>query len=97
MENDKQKYIVRCDDGAIFYGEIAERNGQEVTLRNVRNIYWWEGAATISQLALEGTKRPHDCQFTVVLSEIIVLNVLEIIPCTEAAVNSLDAVKEWKM
>lgn len=35
----KQKYIVRCDRAGVFYGEIEERNGQEVKLRNARCIW----------------------------------------------------------
>lgn len=30
MENQKQKFIVRCDRAGVFYGEIEERNGSRV-------------------------------------------------------------------
>lgn len=50
MENQKQKFIVRCDRAGVFYGEIEERNGSEVKMRNVRCLWYWNGAATLLQL-----------------------------------------------
>lgn len=49
----KQKYIVRCDRAGVFYGEIEGRQGQEVKMRNARCLWYWEGAATLLQLAAE--------------------------------------------
>lgn len=50
---EKQKFIVRCDRAGVFYGEIEGRNGSEVKMRNVRCLWYWEGAATLLQLAAE--------------------------------------------
>lgn len=47
----KNIYIVRGKDSGVFFGEIAERNGQEVLMKNVRRLWYWDGAASISQLA----------------------------------------------
>lgn len=55
---EKQKYIVRCDRAGVFYGEIEGRNGKEIKMRNVRCIWYWDGAATLLQLAAEGTTNP---------------------------------------
>ena len=49
----KQKFIVRCDRAGVFYGEIEGKNGQEIKMRNVRCLWYWEGAATLLQLAAE--------------------------------------------
>jgi hypothetical protein len=95
METNK-KYIVRGEKSGVFYGEIANRVGQEVTMTNVRQIWSWYGAAALPQLALEGTNRPDDCKFTVTLDELTILDCVEFIPCSEVAVKSLDSVKEWK-
>ena len=48
-----QKYIVRADRAGVFFGEIESRTGSEVTMRNVRRIWRWEGANSISQLAVD--------------------------------------------
>lgn len=48
--------IVRTYSAGVFAGELESRTGQEVVLRNARRIWYWVGAATLSQLAMEGTK-----------------------------------------
>lgn len=90
-------YIIRGDRSGVFFGEIAERNGREVTVRNARRLWYWNGAASLSQLALEGTKRPRDCKFTVTVPSIVVLDAIELIPCTEQAAESIRGVPVWKM
>ena len=96
MENQKQKFIVRCDRAGVFYGEIEERSGREIKMRNVRNLWYWDGAATLLQLAAEGTTRPDNCKFTMTVDSLEVLDAIEVIPCTDRAINSIEAVKEWK-
>lgn len=93
---EKQKFIVRSDRAGVFFGEIKERIGSEVVMTNVRRLWYWSGACSISQLATEGTKRPDNCKFTVIVPEIIILGVIEIIPCSEIASNSIESVKIWK-
>ena len=97
MKRTNNKFIVRCDRSGVFYGEIESRNEREVTMRNVRQIWCWYGAAALPQLASEGTSRPRDCKFTVTLDELTVLDCIEYIPCSDKAVESLDAVKEWRV
>ncbi len=94
---DNRYYIVRGDRSGVYFGRIAERNGQEVKMTDVRNIWHWEGAASIMQLAKEGTKKPGKCSFTVSVDEIVLTDAIEIIPCTPEAVENIMAVKEWKM
>ena len=93
---EKQKYIVRCDRAGVFYGEIEERNGREIKMRNVRCIWYWDGAATLLQLAAEGTTNPNNCKFTMTIDSLVVLDAIEIIPCTDRAIKSIEAVQEWK-
>lgn len=90
-------YIVRCDRAGVFAGNIKERNGREITMTNVRRIWSWFGAATLSQLAAEGTKTPNECKFSMSVPEIVLLEAIEIIPCTEEAEKSIKGVKEWKV
>lgn len=91
-----QYYIVRTERAGVFAGTIKERNGSEVTLTDTRRLWYWDGAASLSQLAVEGTSKPRACKFTVVVPEITVLGAIEIIPCTEEAEASIKGVKEWK-
>lgn len=95
MEN--QKFIIRCDRAGVFCAEIESRQGDEANLRNARRLWYWNGAASLSQLAMEGVKRPRDCKFTVTVPNMTVLGVIEVIPCMEDAVRSIDGVPEWKI
>lgn len=88
--------IVRGRDSGVFAGTVREINGQKVLMENVRRIWYWDGAASISQLAKDGTSEPNNCKFTVRVDSILLLDAIEIIPCTEKAKESIEAVAEWK-
>ena len=88
-------YIVRCNRAGVFAGEIEERNGQEVTLRNCRRLWHWDGACSISELATNGTKEPNNCKFTVTVDRLEVLEAIEIIECTDKAEKSIKSVSDW--
>jgi len=90
-----KKVIVRSNGAGVFFGELKELNGDVATLCNARKLYYWDGAAAVEQLAVDGTQRPDNCKFTVVVDEITVMNVLQVLPCTEKSINSLSNVKVW--
>ena len=91
-----KKVIIRGDRSGVFFGTLEKKEQTEVTLTKCRRIYYWDGAASISQLATDGTTEPDNCQFTVVVGEIVVLDTIEIIPCTAKAIESIESVKIWK-
>ena len=90
-----KKAIVRADRAGVFFGTLAEKEGTEVVLTNCRRLWYWDGAASLSQLAADGTKKPESCKFTKTVSEICVTGVIEIIPATEKAIKSIEEVSEW--
>lgn len=92
-----KKVIIRANRAGVFYGTLAEKKGDEVELKDCRRIWYWDGAASISELAVSGVTRPHDCKFSVSVPSITILGVIEIIPCTEKAIKNLEAVPVWKM
>lgn len=87
--------IVRGDRSGVFAGELVERNGREVTLKNSRRIWYWAGAASISQLAVDGTSKPNDCKFPAEMPEQLVLDAIEVIPTTAKAQQSIREVPVW--
>ena len=91
-----KKVIIRGDRSGVEFGELVEQNGSVVTLKNARRLWYLAGAASLSQLAMDGTKRPQDCKFTVTVSSITILDAVEIIPCTDKAIKSIEEVDEWK-
>ena len=89
-------YIIRCDRAGVFFGKIKERRNSEVDLTDCRRIWYWDGAASLSQLAMEGVNKPQNCKFTITVPAMTVLGVIEIIPCTDKAIESIKAVQEWR-
>ena len=94
----KGKYvIVRGDRSGVFAGVLVEQEGQKVVLKDCRRLWYWAGAASISQIAKNGVKSPSSCKFTVTVDEIAILDTIEIIPTTAEAEASIKAVPVWKM
>ena len=91
-----KKVIIRADRAGVFFGTLKDRNGTEATLIDCRRLWYWDGAASLSQLAIDGTCRADECKFTVTVPEITILGVIEIIPCTDKAIKSIEGVPEWK-
>ena len=93
----KNKHVmVRTYSAGVFAGVLKSRKGQEVVLKNARRIYSWTGAATLSQLAIEGTSSPSTCKFPQEVPEILLLEAIEIIPMSPKAVKSIEGVVVWK-
>ena len=88
--------IVRANGAGVFFGEVEKIEGTTATLKNARRLWYWDGAASLSQLAQEGTSRPENCKFPVTVEEVVVFNVLEILSVTDKAAKSIDGVKIWK-
>lgn len=87
--------IVRTYSAGVFAGYLYSRNGQEVVLKNARRIWYWEGAASLSQLAMEGTSKPDKCKFPCAVDRVELLQAIEILSTTEKARKSIDEVEVW--
>lgn len=94
--NINKKVIIRGDRSGVEFGTLVEQNGREVTLHNTRRLWYWDGAASLSQLAKDGTTCPDNCKFTVTVDSITILDAIEIIPCTDKAIKSIEGVREWR-
>lgn len=98
--NTENVVLVRTQAAGVFYG--TRTSGYDklehgiVELTNARRVWYWSGAASLSQLAVEGTKKPLECKFPCVVPQITLLGVLEIIPLTNEAIESLNSVEVWK-
>ena len=49
--------ICRTYSAGVFAGFLESREGKEVVLTKARRLWYWDGAASLSQLAMEGTKK----------------------------------------
>jgi hypothetical protein len=96
VKKDEKYYMVRTYSAGVFAGYIKSRTGQEAVLTNARRIWYWDGAASLSQLAQSGTSKPENCKFPEPVDEVILTQVIEIIPITPQAKKSIDGVPVWK-
>lgn len=89
------KVIIRADRSGVFFGELASRNGREVELKDARRIWCWYGATTLSQVANSGLdqKKSRVCE---PVKSILILDAIEVIPCTDKAIANLEGAPEWK-
>ena len=94
MEN--RYCMVRSKSAGVFAGNVEKLDGKTALLRNARRIWYWEGAASLSQLATDGTKAPEKCRFPCEVSEVLLFGAIEIIPITEIAKASIESVPVWK-
>lgn len=92
--------LVRSYGAGVHIGYLKEKSyqpaGTVVTLLESRNIYYWDGAAGISQIAENGVSKPENCKITIPVSEREIANVIEIIPIKESAKVILDTIAPWK-
>ena len=45
-----KKVLIRGNRSGVEFGELVSQNGSEVTLKNARRIWYWDGAASLSVL-----------------------------------------------
>jgi len=88
--------IIRSYSAGVFIGKVTHRDGDKVVLDDCRRLWYWKGASSLSQIAIEGVKTPSQCKFSVVTHGHEVLGVIEIIPTTEKAKKNIYEVAEWK-
>jgi hypothetical protein len=87
--------IIRTYSAGCFFGELVSRKGKEVVLKNAIRLWYWDGAASLSELAMKGTSKPQNCKFPVPVDEIVLTEAIEIIAATDAAAASIKGVKSW--
>lgn len=87
--------IVRTYSAGVHAGKLVRREGKECTLVDTRRIYYWAGAATLSELASRGSSKPGECKFPKAIDRIDLTEAIEYIPCSQEGETSIRGVKEW--
>ena len=95
--NKKQYVIVRTYSAGVFAGYITKesKDGQKVTVKKARRLWYWKGAASLSQLAVDGTSDPESCKFPTEVDKIKLTNVIEVLNVTSKAEKIIKSVKVW--
>lgn len=87
--------IIRTQSAGVHAGVLVSERGDEVRLRDARRLWYWDGAASLSELAVRGPGKPQNCKFPTAVSEITLKGVIEVIPTTPTAEAAIKAVPEW--
>jgi hypothetical protein len=88
--------IARTYSAGVFAGILEKREAKETTLSDARRIWYWKGAASLSQLAMQGTSKPTECKFPAPVKEVILTETTELLAVTKEAEKSIRGVSEWK-
>ena len=91
----KDYVIVRTYSAGCFAGTLEAYEGKEVTLTSARRLWYWDGAASLSELAERGTSKPTKCKFPMPVSEIVLTEAIEILAVTAAAKANIESVPVW--
>lgn len=94
--NDMPYVIIRTYSAGVHAGYLKKREGKEVILRKSRRIWYWDGAASLSQMAIEGVNKPDNCKFALEVDKIELTEAIEILYCTEKARNNIQGIIAWK-
>ena len=91
-----QYVIVRCHDAGVHCGEYISHSGREVHLANARRIWYWKGAASLSEIAVHGCNSPTECKISLPVDSITLLEACEIIHCLPEGEKFCREVVAWK-
>jgi len=86
--------VVRTYSAGVFAGYLKNRDGKEVHLVDAIRLWYWDGAASLSQLATDGVSKPNNCKFAVPVN-VTLTEADEIIETTDKARESIQGVKSW--
>jgi hypothetical protein len=89
--------IARCNGAGVHAGEMVSSDGKgRVVLRNSRRIWYWDGAASLSEIAVYGASKPGKCRFAAKVEKTEVLDCKEIIYCQQAGRKMIEEQPEWR-
>ena len=91
-----KKCVVRTYSAGVWFGEIVEKSGNEVILKNARRMWYWHAAESISlsAVALHGINQAKSKIIAAVPT--VWLEAIELIPASNKAVTSIEGAPNVK-
>ncbi len=87
--------IVRSHLAGVFFGILKSKNKNEITLTKARKFFYFSGANSVEDLATIGAQNPSSCKLTVEVSEIVISDFVQMLPCTKEAVKQNNSIEQW--
>lgn len=91
----KRYVIARTYSAGVFAGYLEEHKDKYVKLSDARRLWYWEGAASLSQLSCEGVKKPKECKFPMKVPSVELMECIELLDVSKEAKESIDSVPVW--
>ena len=97
-----KRCVIRTWSAGVFLATVEKvsphgNQGFSAVLTDCIRIHGWSGAASLSQMAMDGTKNPENCRFAMPTARHLVVGVIEMIPATPSAIASIEGAKSWKI
>lgn len=89
-----KKVLVRSCAAGVYFGTLEQIEGETVKLTQVRNIWSWDGATCLSQIANDGIKSG---RISPIVSSMIINGCCQIMPLAEKAIVNLEAFEPWEV
>ena len=91
-----KKCVVRTYSAGVWFGEIVEKSGNEVILKNARRMWYWHAAESISlsAVALHGINQAKSKIIAAVPE--VWLEAIELIPASDKAIASIEGAPNVK-
>lgn len=88
--------MFRTYSAGVHFGDLVAKEGQTCLVKSAQRVHYWVEACSLSQLAMEGSKNFDGCRISMPVDEIILEQVIEIIPMPESTVVAFREAKLWK-
>lgn len=89
-----KKVLVRAYEAGVYFGTLERFTEKIAKLTQVRNIWNWEGATCLSQIANDGIRGG---RVSPTVESMIIANWCQMIPLSETAIDNLEGQREWKV
>lgn len=88
-----EKCIIRTYSAGVWFGEIEQKSGKEVIVKNARRLWYWHTKKGISLSAIsQGDIDLNKCNIPAAIDSVW-LEAIELIPCTKDAIKTLEGAK----
>lgn len=90
-----KRCIIRTYASGVFFGEVVAQDGRMVEIKNSRRLWGWKAneSISLSAVAVHGVSGAGN-KFAPTVPTMTVLDAIEIIPASDKAAASIDAVKD---
>ena len=97
----KQEYVIaRCKDAGVHAGYLVSTNSKHTVLRDARRIWYWTGAASLSEIAVYGLNpaKSSESKIAAPVKRVRLRDsdICELTVCTDDGRKSVEAANTWR-